>query len=76
MRGTAVLSHVPCLNHAGRKKQSFFFGASLLNAQRSPDFGQWKRIITVVKGTELDIKGISSTSVICTMYIGMVLEWA
>ncbi len=44
---TLVPSHVPRPNHAGRKKQFifYFFGASLLNAQRSPDFGQRKRII-------------------------------
>jgi hypothetical protein len=46
-RGTAVLSHVPRPNHAGRKKQSFFsfFGASPLNAQWSPDFDHENGII-------------------------------
>jgi hypothetical protein len=46
-RGTAVPSHVPRPNHAGRKKQSYFifFGASPLNAQWSPDVGHENGII-------------------------------
>ncbi len=38
---------IPHPNHAGRKKRSFFFffGASPLNAQRSPDFGHENGII-------------------------------
>ncbi len=50
-RGTAVPSHVPRPNHAGRKKWSFFFlRASLLNAQRSPGFGHKKGIIPKTVG--------------------------
>jgi hypothetical protein len=44
-RGTAVPSHVPRPNHARRKKEVFFFGASPLNAQWSPDFGHKNGII-------------------------------
>ncbi len=49
-RGTAVPSHAPRPNHAGRKKTKFFFsGASPLNAQRSPDFGHENGIIYILK---------------------------
>jgi hypothetical protein len=37
---------IPRPNHAGRKKTSFFFLEPPLNAQRSPDCGPEKRIIS------------------------------
>ncbi len=41
-------SPAPIMQAEKNKVFFSFFGASLLNAQRSPDFGQRKRIIAVV----------------------------